>query len=113
MEQIAYIKLYETPKALVRNVNVFMLDLDVGFLSDPLPIIDTFISNPIADIVVQEDLIYIMNRSRAGWKTWFTEQLPNIGLFLCKGTPATGDTNKILYRDDIARVNLCLVSCTQ
>jgi hypothetical protein len=31
-----------------------MLDLDVGFLSNPLPIIDTFISNPIADIVVQE-----------------------------------------------------------
>jgi hypothetical protein len=94
MEQIAYIKLYETPKALQRNVSVFMLDLDVGFLSDPLPIIDTFIANPIADIVVQEDLIYIMNRSRAGWKTWFTEQLPNIGLFLCKGTPATG--NKIV-----------------
>jgi hypothetical protein len=30
-----------------------------------------------------------MNRTKAGWKTWFTEQLPNIGLFLCRGTPAT------------------------
>ena len=90
MEQIAYIKLYETPKALALGVNVFMLDLDVGFLSDPLPVVDTFMSNTIADIVVQEDLIYLMNRTKAGWKTWFTEQLPNIGLFMCKGTSTTG-----------------------
>ena len=90
MEQIAYIKLYETPKALALGVDVFMLDLDVGFLSDPLPIVDTFMANAIADIVVQEDLIYLMNRTKAGWKTWFTEQLPNIGLFMCKGTPTTG-----------------------
>ena len=38
MEQISYIKLFETPKALALGVNVFMLDLDVGFLSDPLPV---------------------------------------------------------------------------
>jgi hypothetical protein len=66
-----------------------MLDLDVGFLTDPTPIIDTFLANQLADIVVQEDLIYLMNRTKIGWKTWFTEQLPNIGLFLCKGTPTT------------------------
>jgi hypothetical protein len=26
-----------------------------------------------------------MNRSRAGWRSWFTEPLPNIGLFLARG----------------------------
>ena len=98
MEQIAYIKLYEIRKALKLGVNVFMLDLDVGFLADPIPIIDTFMTNPIADIVVQEDLVYIMNRTRIGWKTWYTNRLPNIGLFLCKGAPTTVKVFEIAWQ---------------
>jgi hypothetical protein len=40
----------------------------------------------------QEDYIFIMNRTQ--WvlhkeKTWFTEPLPNIGLFLCRGNNRT------------------------
>ena len=90
MEQIAIIKLFEIPKALAQGVDVFMLDLDVGFLADPMPIVDTFVATrATADILVQEDMIFIMNRSRAGWKTWFTEQLPNIGLFICRGNVKT------------------------
>ncbi len=30
-----------------------------------------------------------MNRTKAGWKSWFTEPLPNIGLFLCRGNNRT------------------------
>lgn len=30
-----------------------------------------------------------MNRTKAGWGTWFTEPLPNIGLFLCRGNNRT------------------------
>ncbi len=30
-----------------------------------------------------------MNRTKAGWKQWFTEPLPNIGLFLCRGNVKT------------------------
>lgn len=30
-----------------------------------------------------------MNRTNAGWKQWFTEPLPNIGLFLCRGNNRT------------------------
>lgn len=53
MEQIAAIKLYHIPKALLRGVDVFMLDLDVGFLNSPIPIINAFYETPDIDIIVQ------------------------------------------------------------
>jgi hypothetical protein len=30
-----------------------------------------------------------MNRTKAGWGQYFTEPLPNIGLFLCRGNNRT------------------------
>jgi hypothetical protein len=57
-----------------------MLDLDVGFLADPMLMVKAFMETPRVDIFVQEDMIFVMNRSRAGWKTWSTEPLPNIGI---------------------------------
>ena len=36
-------------------------------------------------IINFKDYIFLMNRSRAGWKTWYTDPLPNIGMFLCRG----------------------------
>jgi hypothetical protein len=89
MEQIAQVKLLLVPKALNRGVSVFLLDLDVGFLHDPVHLVRPFIETPIVDIMVQEDMIFIMNRSRAGWRSWFTEPLPNIGLFLARGNART------------------------
>lgn len=89
MEQIAEVKLYYIPKALERKVDVFMLDLDVGFIHNPIVLVKSFYATPKVDIFVQEDLIFIMNRSKAGWKTWFTEPLPNIGLFLVRGNNIT------------------------
>lgn len=89
MEQIGEVKLYHVPKALAKGVDVFMLDLDVGFLYDPMLMVDAFYATPKIDIFVQEDMIFIMNRSKAGWKTWYTEPLPNIGLFLCRGNEKT------------------------
>jgi len=47
-----------------------------------------FYDTPKIDIFVQEDYIFIMNRRmwlKEGVKTWFTDMLPNIGLFLCRG----------------------------
>jgi hypothetical protein len=35
MEQIGEVKLHDIPLAMGKGVDVFMLDLDVGFLSDP------------------------------------------------------------------------------
>mmetsp|Transcript_32033 Transcript_32033/g.46173 ORF Transcript_32033/g.46173 Transcript_32033/m.46173 type:complete len:730 (+) Transcript_32033:13-2202(+) len=89
MEQIAILKLQHIPKALLHGVDVFMLDLDVGFLADPAYMLKVYRETPIVDIFVQEDFIYLMNRTKAGWKTWYTEPLPNIGMFLCRGNNRT------------------------
>jgi len=89
MEQIAILKLQHIPKALIHGVDVFMLDLDVGFLANPAYMLKVYRETPIVDIFVQEDFIYLMNRTKAGWKTWYTEPLPNIGLFLCRGNNRT------------------------
>jgi hypothetical protein len=53
MEQIAKVKLFYIPMALNTGVNVFMLDLDVGFLYNPKIIIQAFHETPIVDIFVQ------------------------------------------------------------
>jgi len=98
MEQIAEVKLYHVPKALSLGVDVFMLDLDVGFLGDPMHMVRAFHETPLVDIFVQEDLIFIMNRTKAGWKTWFTEPLPNIGLFLCRGNNKTAKVFDIAWK---------------
>jgi hypothetical protein len=34
---------------------------------------------------VQKDVTFIMHRSVALWRTWYTEPMPNIGLMLVKG----------------------------
>ena len=33
------------------------------------------------DILVQKDITFIMHRSVELWRTWFTEPMPNIGMF--------------------------------
>jgi hypothetical protein len=71
MEQIAELKLHHIPNALLKGVDVFMLDLDVGFLDNPMHMVNAFYETPKIDIFVQEDLLFIMNRSLAGWKTWY------------------------------------------
>lgn len=89
MEQIGILKLAHVPQALSRGVDLFMLDLDVGFLNDPRHMTKVFYETPTIDIFVQLDFLFIMNRSTVGWKQWFTEPLPNIGLFLCRGNSKT------------------------
>jgi hypothetical protein len=39
-----------------------------------------------------------MNRTKAGWKQWFTEPLPNIGLFLCRGNNKTARVFEIAWQ---------------
>ncbi len=89
MEQIGTLKLLHIPRVLTRGVDLFMLDLDVGFLNDPRHMTRVFYETPTIDIFVQLDYLFIMNRSTVGWKQWFTEPLPNIGLFLCRGNNKT------------------------
>lgn len=53
MEQIAKVKLFYVPLALTKGVDVFMLDLDVGFVHDPNIMVKAFTETPIVDILVQ------------------------------------------------------------
>lgn len=98
MEQIAAVKLYHIPKALAAGVNIFMLDLDVGFLQSPQLMVAPFQQTPTIDVFVQQDYLFIMNRTKAGWKSWFTEPLPNIGLFLCRGNQKVRDVFNIAWK---------------
>lgn len=53
MEQIAQVKLLHIPRVLSRGVDVFLLDLDVGFLESPAHMVEAFYGTPIVDIMVQ------------------------------------------------------------
>jgi hypothetical protein len=53
MEQIAEVKLLHIPKAMVKGVDVFLLDLDVGFLASPMSMIKVYEETPIVDVFVQ------------------------------------------------------------
>lgn len=97
MEQIAIVKLQHVPQALQLNVSVFMLDLDVGWLHSPTIMLRAFSATPLLDVLVQEDMIFIMNRSKAGWRQWHTEPLPNIGLFLLRGNHRTARAMEIAW----------------
>ena len=88
MEQIAHLKLFHIPKALAKGVDVFTLDLDVGFFANPLSLIRDYQASS-ADAFVQQDLVFIMHRSPERWKEWWTEPMPNIGIMLCKGNART------------------------
>lgn len=51
LEQIAELKLFHIPKVLSRQVDIIMLDLDVGFLSDPRRLLEG--TKPKFDVYVQ------------------------------------------------------------
>jgi hypothetical protein len=97
MEQIGELKLFHVPRALESGVDVFMLDLDVGFLYSPMVLVKAFYATPHVDIFVQEDIIWVMNRSAAAWKTWTSQMLPNIGMFLCRGNNKTARVFSIAW----------------
>jgi len=63
LEQIALLKLFHIPRALAAGVDVFMLDLDVGFLDDPMVLVNEWNEFPTTDVFVQDDITFIMNRS--------------------------------------------------
>ena len=60
MEQIANLKLFHLPKALALGVDLFILDLDVGFINSPMHMIrQATETKPNIDIFVQVRLLYI------------------------------------------------------
>jgi hypothetical protein len=102
LEQIAHLKLRHLPRALRRGVDLLMLDLDVGFLDDPMKLIRQFYTDRQLlkkDVIVQQDMVFIMDRSVEKWKTWYVYPMPNIGLFLARGTNKTADMFDVAWED--------------
>lgn len=79
------------------QVDVIMLDLDVGFLRSPRYLLDVI--DPKVDIYVQKDISYVMNRTREGWRTWYTVPLPNIGIFFVRGNEKTVAVFDMAWRE--------------
>jgi hypothetical protein len=99
LEQIALLKLFHVPKALKRGVDIFTVDLDVGFLDDPMMLVNYRVKYPRVDVFVQMDISFVMNRSVVGWRTWYTKKMPNIGLMLTRGNDKTVKLFDRAYKD--------------
>ena len=102
LEQIAHLKLLHLPRALRRGVDLLMLDLDVGFLDDPMKLIRQFYTDKQLlkkDVIMQQDMVFIMDRSVEKWKTWYVYPMPNIGLFLARGKNKTADMFDVAWAD--------------
>jgi len=81
MEQIACLKLKYIGDALEKGVNIIILDLDVGFLRDPLLLYDGFLADPLEQVRSQMDVGYSQHRTQ---HYWYTHPRPNFGLFIVK-----------------------------
>lgn len=97
MEQIATLKLYDLPKVLLEGINTFIIDLDVGFHASPMLLLKQLEQE--VDVYVQKDITFVMNRTKIGWKTWWTEDMPNIGLMLTKGNKRTHEMFQLAWMD--------------
>ena len=60
MEQVATVKLYHMSVALEAGIHILLLDLDVGFLRDPMLLFDKFLDSPYEQ-VRQEQVVIIIN----------------------------------------------------
>ena len=83
-EQISLLKLDGVAKILASGVNIMLLDLDVGFLRDPMLLVNGFFENPEEQVRTQMDVGYSQDKNG---KWWFTHPRPNFGLFLVKPHP--------------------------
>eukprot|EP01038_Epipyxis_sp_PR26KG_P005872 gene5872-8097_t len=99
LEQIGELKLYHIPKALRLGVDILMIDLDVGFLDNPLKLLDIINKSKGIDVLVQKDVSFVMNRTLVGWRTWYTVPMPNIGIFYCKGNFKAASMFDIAWKD--------------
>jgi hypothetical protein len=54
-----------------------------------------------------------MNRTKAGWGQYFTEPLPNIGLFLCRGNNRTARVFELAWNKYLGMVISCCGICAR
>mmetsp|Transcript_33096 Transcript_33096/g.47855 ORF Transcript_33096/g.47855 Transcript_33096/m.47855 type:complete len:460 (-) Transcript_33096:881-2260(-) len=99
LEQIGELKLLHLPKALKLGVDILMLDLDVGFMDNPLKLLDLALNDSSVDVLVQKDISFVMHRDVVRWRTWFLVPLPNIGIFYCRGNDKTVAMFELAWQD--------------
>lgn len=80
-EQVAKVKIYHVAKALRLSINILLLDLDVGFLRDPLLLYEGFLDNPFEHLRSQMDVGFGNEKK---YNTMTTFPRPNFGIFLIK-----------------------------
>jgi len=83
MEQISCLKLKHIGLALEKGVNVMLMDLDLGFLRDPMLLTEGFFENPLEQVRTQMDVGYSQHKTM---HYWYTHPRPNFGLFIVKPT---------------------------
>jgi len=86
MVQVAELKLIHVGRALSFGINVFLLDLDVGFIRDPALLYKGFFENENEQIRAQMDVGTGTDKKT---NTWMTSPRPNFGVFLVKSHPLT------------------------
>lgn len=84
MELVAEVKLYHIGRALEAGVNVFLLDLDVGFLRNPLLLYEGFLENSLEQVRAQMDM---GSHTEKFSNTAYSAPRPNFGLFIVKSHP--------------------------
>lgn len=113
LEQIANLKMYYLPKALALGVYLFVLDLDVGWIHNPMELVRYHLEQkPDVDILVQYDWGFEMDRSVELWKTWYVQPIVNIGVFLCKGNERTTRMFDMAWNEyKVSSIYGCCDSC--
>ena len=82
MEQVAEVKLLHIGNALAAGANIMLLDLDVGFLRDPLILYEGFLENSLEQVRAQMDMGFSTEKFS---NTWYTHPRTNFGkqTFVC------------------------------
>eukprot|EP00603_Paraphysomonas_imperforata_P006984 CAMPEP_0114436028 /NCGR_PEP_ID=MMETSP0103-20121206/13198_1 /TAXON_ID=37642 ORGANISM="Paraphysomonas imperforata, Strain PA2" /NCGR_SAMPLE_ID=MMETSP0103 /ASSEMBLY_ACC=CAM_ASM_000201 /LENGTH=643 /DNA_ID=CAMNT_0001606199 /DNA_START=165 /DNA_END=2092 /DNA_ORIENTATION=+ len=86
-EQVAAVKIRHVGYALGKGVNVMLLDLDVGFLRNPMVLYEGFLENPDIQVICQMDIGWAMDKRQG--MTWMTFPRSNFGLFIVKAHPSS------------------------
>ena len=97
-EQVAAVKIRHVGLALALGVNIMLLDLDVGFLRNPMILYEGFMENPDIQIICQMDIGWGQDKFKG--MSWRLFPRTNFGLFIVKAhirTVQTFERGWILY----------------
>lgn len=87
---IAILKLRVLQDVLKKGISIFVVDLDVGFLHNPITTIqNTLKISPEIEVLLQKDITFSMAQAPHLYLTWTTSRVLNIGIMFTKSSPNT------------------------